>query len=203
MYGFTHKFFALKSSGAHLTPLASPFLLPSLPPSVPPSLSVSRFVEAAVYTDHTPDSTRKLRRKAKSAARKGHSAFSRASIKAGLSGMFSDDDDDSSSNSSSNDSGDRKGKSGDHEKHHTLFSSFRWGAQGKFGDSPRREYKTDEVARLKDLVGGKRKVGGEVRLKVECLRPPDSVVTTVSEFLWCPQGFGERGAGRAGHMGGG
>lgn len=58
--------------------------------------------------------------------------------------------------------------------------SLRRGSKGIFGDSPRREYKTDDVGRLRDLVGAKRKVGGEVRLKVECVRPLDSVVTTVS-----------------------
>lgn len=67
------------------------------------------------------------------------------------------------------------------EKHGVSFASFRWGSKGVFGDSPRRLYNTDDVGRKYDLIGAKRKVGGSVRLQVECLRPPDSVVTTVSE----------------------
>lgn len=80
------------------------------------------------------------------------------------------------------DDNDAGGRMGESEKHAVSFASFRWGSRGKFGDSPRREYRTEDVGRLKDLVGAKRKGGETVRLKVECLRPPDSVVTTVSEF---------------------
>lgn len=63
-----------------------------------------------------------------------------------------------------------------------MFSSFRWSNRGKFGfDSRKRKYETDDVGRLRDLVSERRKGKREMRLKVECLRPPTSVTTTVSD----------------------
>lgn len=66
-----------------------------------------------------------------------------------------------------------------------IFSSSRWGSWKKFGSF--RKYEADVVGRLSDLVaegqGGKKSLS----LQVECLRPFDSVVTTVSErisFFW-------------------
>lgn len=130
------------------------------------------FIEAAVYTGKRNDVARKRGRKLKKALGRSR----RAAAAAGLPGGARSDD------GSDGDSDNHGNGGGDDSPHQTRvgFSSFRWGSKGVFSDSPRREYHTDDVGRLKDLVGGKRKVGGEVRLKVECVRPPDSVVTTVS-----------------------
>lgn len=124
-----------------------------------------------MYTGN--DFVRKRRRKLKKAL--GRSK--RAAGLMGGAGAHSDDDSDGDSDGNDND----PQKRANVEQHRVGFSSFRWGSKGIFSDSPRREYRADDVGRLKDLVGGKRKVDGEVRLKVECLRPLDSVVTTVSK----------------------
>ena len=42
-----------------------------------------------------------------------------------------------------------------------------------------REYTTEDIGPLKDLVGDGSKGHAEVRLKAECLRFPSSVTTTV------------------------
>lgn len=103
----------------------------------------------------------------------------RAGVTGGAHSDADDDGDDDNGSGSGNDNDPQRRAS--LQRHRAAgFSSFRWGSKGVFGDSPRREYKTDDVGRLTDLVGGKRKVGGAVRLKVECMRPLHSVVTTVS-----------------------
>ena len=145
-------------------------------------LCPSRFIEAAVYTG--TDFIRKRRHKLKK-------ALGRSKRAAGLTGGAAHSDDDSDSDDNSSNNSNNKGndnapqqRASPEQQHRVGFSSFRWGSKGIFSDSPRREYRTDDVGRLKDLVGGKRKVGGEVRLKVECLRPLDSVVTTVSSATY-------------------
>lgn len=57
-----------------------------------------------------------------------------------------------------------------------------------------REYKTEDIGRLKDLTADGNKGQPDVRLKAECLRFPTSVTTTVR---WSGRGYGRgrRGAG--------
>lgn len=159
---------------------------PSSPNTVCTSTSCTlpasaRFVEVAVFTGEQKDlkfgALREGKRKLKD---KGRKAFSKLS-----SGRHSDhnqkdakaaegDDAGSLSSSSSSSSSDDEGG----------FSispfSFR-SDSSKFRFDPKRKYELDDVGRLRDLVESKHRDQPEVRLQAECVRPPSSVATTVSQ----------------------
>ena len=140
-------------------------------------MPAGRYIEAAVYPGNADNLPRKRRHKVRDAL--------------GRAGLASP----TSSGDEGNGGGGRRRR---HRKRHSRggvgFASFRWGSKGTFGDAPRRVYNAEDVGRLQDLVGDKRKIGGAVKLQVECLRPLDSVVTTVSSTA--------PGAGGGGGVGG-
>ena len=152
---------------------------------------VEAVLVAANLTGAKPKTARAKARKIREAVRRGRDSFKATA-------PHSDSSCERDDSSQGEKSGEEEAGSLDPEGGRAIgrtFESSGFVSKKHPGLGPLREYKTEDIGRLKDLVGDGERGQAEVHLKAECLRFASSVTTTV-----CAGGWGHRG-GREGGEG--